>query len=130
MNRIAFVAAMLAISAACGSAPVKSGSPGAGKRSVLIAEEMEAAKGVGWTAYDLISLLRPEFLRSRGAMSLSDAVPVTAKVYLDSIFFGNLQSLKTLSAGQIVRIEYINAADATTRFGTGNAGGAILIMTR
>ncbi len=88
------------------------------------------SKSPGWTAWDMIAHLRPEFLRTRGALSPRNPVPVRAEVYVDNMHFGNLESLKTLSAEQIVRVEYLNAGDATTRFGTGHMGGAILIQTR
>jgi hypothetical protein len=35
-----------------------------------------------------------------------------------------------MSADYIREIHYINASDATTRFGTDHVGGAILITTR
>ena len=35
-----------------------------------------------------------------------------------------------MGGDQIQRIEYINAADATTRYGTDHVGGALLIKTR
>lgn len=45
-------------------------------------------------------------------------------------FGETVDSLRQLSADQIYRIQYINASDATTRFGTDHFGGAILITTK
>src|SRR5215208_5530684 len=85
-------------------------------------EEIERAKSPALNAYELISDLRPGFLRSRGAQSLRDTRPVTANVYLDSVLLGSLETLKTINAGSIRTIAFINAADATTRFGTDHGG--------
>jgi hypothetical protein len=97
---------------------------------VLTLEEIQGARATGWTAWDLISQLRPEFLRSRGASSLRSIEPTTAVVYVDDIRYGELESLRTMSADQIHRVQYVNAADATTRYGTDHFGGAILITTK
>ena len=51
-------------------------------------------------------------------------------VYLNGMRYGGVRSLTTLSAEAVGDITYMNASDATTRFGTGHSGGAILIRTR
>lgn len=129
MRGIAF-AALLAVAAACGTRQVSSDPYPRTNRSVLTLEEIQAAKGIGWTAHDLVAQLRPEYLRSRGTSSLRDLRPPTATVYLDGVRYGNVETLRTMSGDQIESIQYINAADATTRFGTDHVGGALLIKTR
>lgn len=129
MHRFLMVLALHLAISACGSGPAPSAGLGL-RRTLLTAEEIATAKGGAWTAYDVISRLRPEFLRSRGRSSLTTSDPATAVVYVDEIRFGELNSLKTITADQILLIEYINAADATTRFGTDHTGGAILITTK
>ena len=84
MRGIAF-AALLAVAAACGTQQVSSDPYTRTNRSVLTLEEIQAAKGIGWTAYDLVAQLRPEYLRSRGTSSLRDLRPATATVYLDGV---------------------------------------------
>jgi hypothetical protein len=130
MHRILLAAILFDVTVGCGSAPVSQEPFARRNRAVLAFDEIQAAKGAGWSAYDVIAQLRPEYLRSRGASSVRDPEPPTATVYLDGVRFGNLQTLKSLSGEQIQHIEYINAADATTRFGTDHAGGAIMIRTR
>jgi len=51
-------------------------------------------------------------------------------VYVDEISYGNLNSLSNLNSIQIREIRFIKAADATTRWGTGHAGGVILVTTK
>ncbi len=98
--------------------------------NVITAEEIaQADASRAWNAYDLIAELRPAFLRSRGATSVRESVPTRAEIYLDGVHFGGLDSLKTISAAILKRIEYLGAMDATTRFGTNHVGGAILLST-
>lgn len=129
MQRLLLALALNVIAAACGTGP-RPADLGLRNRSVLTAEEMELDKGGARSAYDIIERLRPEYLRSRGTSSLRTNKPSTAVVYVDEMRFGELASLKSINVALIYRVEYINAADATTRFGTNHLGGAILITTR
>ncbi len=130
MRRTILTLSLLAATAACSSAPVASGEAPAGHRNLIERGEIELSRTPGSSAWDLIAQLRPQFLRSRGPASLRDASPSTAVVYLDNVLFGDIASLRTISADSIVRIEYVNAADATTRFGSDRSGGAILLLSR
>jgi hypothetical protein len=121
---------MWAAASACGPGPAPAGGLGFRDRTILTAEEIEGSRSAGWTAWDLIAKLRPEYLRSRGPSSLRSLAPVTAVVYVDEMRFGELDALRTMSVDQIARIQYLNASDATTRFGTDHFGGAILITTK
>jgi hypothetical protein len=42
----------------------------------------------------------------------------------------DLTGLSTIPANRVREIRYINAADATTRWGTGHASGVILVTTK
>jgi len=122
------ILAVVVLLSAAGCAASTSTGRGPGNRNVLTAAEIRTAQGS--TAHEVISQLRPEYLRTRGANSPTNPLPVTAEVYLDGLHFGSIESLGSLRAEQIVRVEYLNASDATTRFGTGHTGGAILISTK
>lgn len=129
MKRL-FAAWAVLIALGCGSAPmpVVTGAPG--HRDVLFDAEIQSNKMPGMTAYDLVAHLRPEYLRSRGANSLGNMTPPTAVVYIDGSKYGSLDQMKSLSADRVFQIQYLSAADATTRFGMDHTGGAILITTR
>ena len=99
-----------------------------GSRNVLTAEEISRIT-VG-NVYEAIEQLRPEYLRSRGAISFRSASAPRAAVYLDAVYFGTLASLRNIRATQVMLIEYLSASEATTRFGTNHAGGAILVTSR
>jgi hypothetical protein len=43
---------------------------------------------------------------------------------------GGLDFLQTIRVEMVEQMEYLDASDATTRFGTGHGGGAIVVLTR
>lgn len=69
-----------------------------------------------------IERLRPRWLRSR-----SGSNPV---LHVDGSRRGSLQDLESYQISEIEQMEFMSASDATTRFGTGYDGGAILVTTR
>ena len=73
------------------------------------------------TAIEVVRRLRPAWLLSRGA----DPV-----VYVDNVRRpGGVDALFNVPVGQIRLLEFIGAADATTRWGTGHTGGVIQVLT-
>lgn len=71
-------------------------------------------------AMEAISLLRPQWMRGRSS---------GATIVIDGQR-SNRDRLATIPIGSIVRIEFMSAADATTRFGTGFFDGAIVVTLR
>ena len=90
-------------------------------------EELEATSVDD--AMEAISLLRPRWLRARPARTPSDPIPVVG-VVIDNMARATREDLAQLSIGQVERISFMSAADATIRFGTGYTGGAIVVTTR
>jgi hypothetical protein len=89
------------------------------------------------SAYDIVRVLRPSMLTSRGittARSQSQSRVWEAdhgiKVYLDGIRYGGVESLATIPANTVREIRWLSAGDATIRYGTGNVAGAIVVATR
>jgi hypothetical protein len=82
------------------------------------------------TAYDVINRVRPTFLRSRGRTTISSGASEYAQVYLDGQKYGEIAILHSVPVDHIREIRFLNAADATTRFGTGHTAGVIEIITR
>lgn len=77
--------------------------------------------------YDALARLRPQWLRSRGRSSLTQPGSTTPVVFVAGVEYGPLSSLREMYVDQVRRVEFINARDATTRFGTGHAGGVIMV---
>ncbi len=90
-------------------------------------EELEATSVDD--AMEAISLLRPRWLRARPARTPNDPIPVVG-VVIDNMARATRDDLASLPIGQVERISFMSAADATIRFGTGYTGGAIIVTTR
>jgi hypothetical protein len=81
-------------------------------------------------AYELVSVIRPNWLRTRGPQSLSDPQAGQVLVYLDGIRAGGAQFLRNLSATRVAYLEYLPPALAASRYGTDHDGGVILVSSR
>jgi hypothetical protein len=102
---------------------------GGGGNPDLITREQFAELPDG-TAFTIVQRYRSRWLRARTQGSFTDPEPYYAEVFVDDLHFGPIDSLGRISSTEIDRIEYINATDATTLYGTGYAGGIIRIHTR
>lgn len=123
MLRNALLSIVLVSFAACAS-----GSGGPRRvRDYISPEEIAAVQAA--TAFEVVQQLRPEFLRTRGSVSASGSEAV-AVVYIDGVRAGSLQELRRVPREALQDVRYINAADATTRYGTGHGGGAIMVATK
>ena len=80
-------------------------------------------------AMEAVSLLRPHWLRARPARTPNDPIPVVG-VVIDGMARSTRDDLAQLPIGQVERISFMSAADATIRYGTGYTGGAIVVTTR
>jgi hypothetical protein len=120
------LAVMPLILAACASGGT--GAAGAPNRSVLTQEEL-AVSGFD-TAYEAIERSRPEWLRSRGTISLMHGTAEYVVVYVDRARFGEMSTLRDVRVTDIREIRYLSGPEATTRYGAGHAGGVIHILLK
>lgn len=111
--------------AACGTA---TRATGGGDRNVITAEEIASTRVSN--AYEAVQRLRPEFLRSRGPVSIQNPDAGLPVVYVDGVRFGDLTQLRNIAATTVQSIEFVSASDATTRWGTGHAGGVLAVKTK
>lgn len=128
--KILYAAAAIFLALGCGSAPTQVVTGAPGRRDVIFDAEIQSRRVAGMTAYELVSHLRPEYLKSRGASTFRDTMPPTAIVYVDNVKYGSLDQMKNLSAEHVFQVQYLSGSDATTRFGLDHGGGAILITTK
>ena len=116
---LALVVGLTGCAAAGGSAG--GGGGGGGNPNRLTADELVPV--VQLDAYQAIQRLRARWLQARGGNM--------ANVYVDGAERpGGLDALRGLPVADIERMQYMSANEATTRFGTGNAGGVIMITTK
>jgi hypothetical protein len=96
-------------------------------RTRITREEIQARNAAN--IYELIQSLRPNWLRGqRGTSSILRQVPT--KVYQDGILMGSVDYLRTLNPAHVTAMQYLDATEATQRYGTDHTAGAILISTR
>lgn len=112
--------------ASCSSTP-RTESQGR-DRNLITAEEIEGINVMD--AYEAVRQLRPEFLRARGSFSIRSAEGQYPVVYVGGVRYGELNQLRGIRANEVHSIRFIGAADATTRWGTGHAGGVIEVLLR
>lgn len=118
---------LLAVLSACASPRV---SPSRGPDPQLITEE-EVVASFATTAYEVIRSLRPNFLTYRGETSFDRRTSRPyPNVYVDDQVFGPISILQSIPASDVSSIRLYRSAEAVTKFGTGNAGGVIAIVTR
>ena len=118
---------LLLAAIAIGCAPPAS-SGRSRNNNVLTASEIATSQAT--TAYEAIQSLRPNFLRSRGTHTFDPNAVQAPHVFLDGQKYGELDILKSISVQTIREIRYFNAADATTKYGTGYTHGVIEVWTR
>jgi len=109
------------------SCSVPSGAPRPRDRTLLTGEQILATHAS--TLFDAIQQLRPEFLRSRGASSIESRGADIPRVFVDNIEMGDVQFLKLVNPQEVAEVQRISAEEATTRWGTGYVGGALVVTT-
>ncbi len=102
-------------------------APGGHDRTRLTAEELMGTHAT--TLWDAIQQLRPEYLRTRGVSSIRNPGADIPRVFVDNLEMGDVQFLKSMHTGDVAEVQRLSAEQATTRWGTGYVGGALLIFT-
>lgn len=90
----------------------------------------EISRSGATTAYDIVRNLRPDWLIEHAPNGSINGVPFEIKVYLDAQLLGGPDALSSVSASDVGSMYRIDALHATTRWGSGNEEGAILILTK
>jgi hypothetical protein len=134
MRNVLFCAIALSVLGCGGGGAGGSAQPTTRTRgtSNLITEAEINAAGYQ-NAFEVVQNLRPQMLIPRGTGS--DATGTTAAsipiiVYMDDIRLGEPSSLASIPASRVREIRFMNARDATTRYGTGHSSGVILVTTK
>lgn len=121
-HAIGALAALLVVHLAAGASPAEAQK---GRRSNLITAE-EIAKSSANNAYDAVRTLRPAWFVPRGASAGQAAI----MVYIDGTREESLEALRSVEADRIKECRFLDANDATTKYGTGHTAGAIEVTTK
>ncbi|CAN5283983.1 hypothetical protein BH20GEM2_BH20GEM2_14860 [soil metagenome] len=111
---------------ACAPASNTQNRPTRTDRSVISAEELQAANQND--VCSVVELLRPQWLRPRGISSINQRESV--KVYLDDSLVGGPESLRQISTRSVSSIRFLDGLEATQRWGLDHGLGAIQVFTR
>ena len=115
---------MLAL-AACASGAKGRASDAPSRRSDLLTQS--EIHRVQWRdAYEMVSNLRPLWLRQRGTDSINGQ-PSELQVLLDGVRLGGVSALRNMPLVGIASMQYYDPITAGSRFGLGFGNGAIYI---
>lgn len=88
--------------------------------------EAEINAGTNYqNALEAVQYLRPQMLRPRSGAGAQAVV-----LYVDDVRMNDMNGLSTVPTNRVKEIRFINARDATTRWGTGHDSGVILVTTK
>ena len=98
-------------------------------REILTAEEISRTTAV--TAYEAIQIRRPAFLSGAQRRALRDADQPDSRpvVYVNGVFYGDVESLRDIPVREIKEIRFLEANDATRLLGSVYVGGVIMVVT-
>lgn len=113
------VAVTVVVSAACG--PRGTGAETRRTATALTSEEIHGSTAP--TVYELIQMLRPNWLRARGATSLRDTNTVV--VYINRVRSGGPEVLRTIRPDAVESLRFVGETTATSVYGAGHGHGVI-----
>jgi len=124
MKRLLFIPILIAVSACSAS----TGSKGSSSvdRSTLTREDIQSSGAID--AFVAVQTLRPHWLMKRGTTTLNQSEFI--KIYLDGNLMGGPEHLRQISTHSIASIRYMDALDATQRYGLDHGQGAVLVYTK
>ena len=117
--------------AACSSSGTAEAGTAAPRRNanVITMTELQAPDILSLSLFDVITRLRPTWLRQRGATSISGGGGTGLPEVMLNDSPSSLDQLRGMRASDATELQYMSAADATTLYGTGYVNGLIKIKT-
>jgi hypothetical protein len=126
MRNLAFCLLAALFFIAC-AASTETQSP---RRSANLITEEEIAASTARDALEAVQLLRPDWLIPRGVASIRSPEATIPVAYLENNKLGDVENLRNIPTMDIAEIRFVNSHDATTLYGTGHVGGAIVVKTK
>jgi hypothetical protein len=103
--------------------------PPISRRALISTPEIEAIVGIGGkTAYDVVSQLRPEYVRPLNRRGVGPAVPPV--VFINNALAGGPESLSAIPASLIEQIRHVTPSEARSWYGGRYEGGMIMVRLR
>jgi hypothetical protein len=125
-NRLPYALVFLIALSGCSAATQQ--QSGVSRNIDLLTRE-EVTEANRSSAYEVIEMLRPQWLQARSAQSVNRQGGGVI-VYMDDVRYGDLDSLRSIHSSGIFQMERFNATAASQRWGPGHSEGVIVISTR
>lgn len=127
MRHRSLLFALALLCCACASSSTSTSTSGTGtqtaRRSSDVITSDELASSSAKEVFEAIDLLRPQWFRKRGGNA-------AFAVYVNNVRMDIIESLRGIPTTQVEEIRYLSPNAATTLFGTGHMGGAIVVKTK
>ena len=126
----ALVPALALLAPACaGSRPAEGPPRSATRRNFDVITQEEIEQRAWSSAFDLVSTLRPQWVRQRGPDSFrGTSTPV--QTYLDNTRLTGIAALASISTAGLRAVEWVDGVEASARWGLDHSQGAIVLRTR
>ena len=122
---VGFVATAIGSLTACATGAA---TGGASERNRISGEELATSNSP--MVYEALQLLRPQWMRGRGPVSITDATEARANVYLNGNRIGDLEALRDIYVVDVAELRFWPAGEAGARFGMGNPRGVIEVILK
>jgi hypothetical protein len=126
LTKLSTAALLLLLLTLAGCAAGGAGTATRGNPNLLTRPQLEELNANN--LYEGIRRLRPTWLSARGPTSLLGE-QAQVVVYLNGARVGGVEVLRHTQITDVQSVEYLNAADATNRYGLSHGAGAILVRT-
>jgi len=100
----------------------------AGSGDVLSEDEFVGTSATD--AYGLVQQYRPNWLRGRGPLSITDPTAGDIQIYMNNSHWGDANRLHEIPAQDVVEMRILRGPDATMKYGVNHAAGVIEVVTR
>jgi len=120
--------AMVVVLVGAGACASSGASGSSGTSGALITGEQLVATNQS-DLFQALQTLRPQWLRPRGAASLSG--PTEVMLFVNEAPYGTVNDLSGIPITAVQDVRFLNASEAGSRYGTAaGAGGLLLVRTR
>lgn len=103
------------------------GTGSSGSSTVITEAQIQEIESLD--SFSIVQRLRPQWLQVRGMASAQGRA--TIAIIVDGVRQpGGPEVLRSLRGSEVQEMRFMNARDATTRYGTDMTAGAIVVQTR
>ncbi len=124
MSRAGVLLAVAFVASTCAS-PGGGARPSTSRNEVAL-EEIRTTSARN--AYEIVEALRPQWLRARGPVGLTDPTPNLPDVYIDGTPFGDIEALRSINVDTVRRLYFWGPGPAMVRYGEGHPRGIIEVI--